>query len=127
MGAIRTVRAYFTLRRPTQVSLAWGRGTLAAEARRDAAWTAVLYAAVVLGVLARRATETGGLSLEGLDFGQFVAACVTGAVIFPLVYRKLGLSDRDPVVIELFVAFQNGFFSDAIVSGLRVVAATVVP
>ena|SRR3990172_1005872 len=82
-----------------------------------------LYFAVALGVLAQisfgvfiRGSTTAQINLNVMM--QIGLALVVGATIFPTVYRSAGFNRRKPHIVHYFIAFQNGFFWEAILQSL---------
>jgi hypothetical protein len=101
----------------------WRVGLLfsAAEVGILASWF-VSIAVVFLGLPPVEQTlvklfETANVSLLGFVI-QVALSTLIVVLIFPLIYVRVGLNTTDAPGLWLFLAFQNGFFSDALVGDL---------
>jgi F0F1-type ATP synthase assembly protein I len=82
--------------------------------REKTIWTLVLYFGVFLGVLGQQfLTKRAGFNPLTL-----VVSTILGTVVFPQVYRQAKLNARKPNLMQFFIAFQNGFFWQNIMSTL---------
>lgn len=80
--------------------------------------TLFLYLAVALGVFGQfifaafiQDDKSANASLGAI---QVLLALIVGGVVFPTVYRSAGFNRRRPHPIQYFLAFQNGFFWQAL-------------
>jgi len=71
-----------------------------------AAWTASLYGAVFFGVMSEHVLDSSAKP----GFRVLIAAAVVAALLYPHVHRQLGARQRLPQGVDLFIAFQGGFF-----------------
>jgi len=107
----KQVLNYFDLRTPLRGP--WGEQgapgvTLGWAWRRDA-WPLAIYAAGVIGVIAKQwydAYQRG--QLLDLQPSTFILAVVISAVTFPVTYHTLQVESKPG--LQLFLALQNGFF-----------------
>ena len=84
-------------------------------------WTILLYAAVAGGVLASYLIDPfkkQSPAIEPIDIPRIVYSLVIAALIYPAVY-KMAKFDRKPNLMQLFVAFQCGFFWDVLVDIIK--------
>lgn len=77
-----------------------------ARARRKTIWTIALYLGVILGVVGQQFLDRHG-SLDGFTL---IASMILGTVVFPQVYKQARLNAGNPNLMQIFIAFQNGFF-----------------
>lgn len=61
--------------------------------------------------------EAANVSLLGFVI-QVALSTLIVVLIFPLIYVRVGLNTTDAPGLWIFLAFQNGFFSDALVGDL---------
>lgn len=74
--------------------------------RKKWGWSLALYFGVVLGALCQQflvsRTELKGIAL--------VSSIIVGTVVFPQIYKQAHLDRKKPNLMQLFIAFQSGFF-----------------
>ena len=79
-----------------------------------------LYAVVVLGVLLSEsvsmARRGGPVRLE-LSWSWVVVACVVALVVFPAVWRDLGVGSDSSFLVQAGLAAQGGVFWGVLVAG----------
>jgi hypothetical protein len=84
------------------------------EQRKKVLWTLFLYIGVILGVVGQHfLTNTTGFSYLTL-----IGSIILGTVVFPQVYKQANLNRNKPNLMQFFVAFQNGFFWQNLMSVL---------
>jgi len=74
--------------------------------RRKTIWTLALYLGVILGIVGQQFLN----NVSNFSRLSLIASVILGTVIFPQVYKQASLNARKPNLMQLFVAFQNGFF-----------------
>jgi hypothetical protein len=57
------------------------------------------------------------LTFEPLDISRLVYSLAIAAVIYPTIYKQAKFH-RKPNIMQLFVAFQSGFFWDTVMHKL---------
>lgn len=108
----KTVLNYFDLRAPIRGprgdAAAPSVGAVAWAWRRDL-WPLVIYAAGVVGIIAKQWYDAyqRGAPFD-LQPSTFILAVVVSAVSFPVTYHSLQAESRPG--LQLFLALQNGFF-----------------
>ena len=113
----KRVLDYFDLRAPLR-GLQGEMGaasTAAAWARQRDLWPLAIYAAGVVGVLAKQwydAYQRG--ELLDLRPSTFILAVVVSAVTFPVTYHSLQMETKPS--LQIFLALQNGFFWQTVLS-----------
>lgn len=84
------------------------------QQRKKNVWTLALYFGVILGVAGQQFLA----NVAGFDYLTIVASIILGTVVFPQVYKQANLNPRKPNLMQFFVAFQNGFFWQNLMSVL---------
>jgi len=69
-------------------------------------WTVALYTAVFLGILGQRVLDRS----TKFDVRTMVASIVIATVVFPYIHGHIKPNRLRPSGIDLFLAFQGGFF-----------------
>ncbi len=74
------------------------------------------YLFTLLGIVARAFFAAYvGHSCTDIPWGQVVFSAIVAAVIFPLIYERMAtVGEATPLVLQLFVTFQAGFFWQSI-------------
>ncbi len=90
--------------------------------RRRLRRTLALYFTVALGVLAQfifgAYLENSDQALGTFSLIRIILALVVGAIVFPSIYRSANFERQKPHPIQFFIAFQNGFFWQALLHAL---------
>lgn len=88
------------------------------KSRQKLVNTLLLYVAVVFGVVSQflfaAFTQNGTQIYVGSWALKIVLALIVGGAIFPTIYRSAGFNRHSPRLIQYFIAFQNGFFWQAL-------------
>lgn len=80
----------------------------------------LLYATVVAGVLLSEAVamaRRGGPITIELSWSWVVIACIVALVVFPAVWRDLGVADQASVLVQMGLAAQGGVFWGVLMAG----------
>jgi hypothetical protein len=77
-----------------------------ARKRKRVFWTLVLYFGVILGIIGQQFLT----NMTDFSYLTLIGSIVLGTVVFPQVYKHANLNRRKPNLVQFFVAFQNGFF-----------------
>lgn len=79
------------------------------------------YLGNTLGVLGKSFYDTyASGDIHVLSFLHILFSCIVAGVIFPIIYEKYGNMDkRTPIIVQFFLAFQNGFFWETLFSSMR--------
>ena len=80
----------------------------------------VLYAVVVVGVLFSEAVamaRRGGPIEIQLSWSWVAIACIIALVVFPAVWRDLGVSDQSSILVQAGLAAQGGVFWGVLMAG----------
>jgi len=90
--------------------------------RRNLRHTLFLYSTVAVGVLAQfiagNILEIEKGTFGSLSFLKLFLAFVVAAIIFPAVYRGASFDRCKEHPVQYFIAFQNGFFWQALLQVL---------
>ena len=85
-----------------------------AQERKKIIWTLVLYFGVILGVVGQQFLT----NMAGFNRFTIIVSMILGTVVFPQMYKQANLNARKPNLMQFFVAFQNGFFWQNLMSVL---------
>jgi len=95
------------------------------KSRKRLIHTVVLYLVVAVGVFAQfmfgAILKGEPQTLGNFNAIQLLLALVVGAIVFPTVYRSAGFNRRKPHPIHWFIAFQNGFFWQALLQSIAAI------
>lgn len=74
------------------------------------------YLFTLLGIIARAFFAAyAGHAFTDIPWDQVVFSVIVAAVIFPLIYEKVAtIGETTPLMLQLFVTFQAGFFWQSI-------------
>jgi hypothetical protein len=79
----------------------------------------IMYAGLVLGVVASSAVLNGGTSKFAVNWHQVLWACLIGLILMPTVFRKLTVTPDSPFIVRLGFFVQNGVFWQTVLEGVR--------
>lgn len=85
----------------------------------------LIYGAIVLGVFASYMLEVlnkGAFPPLNQTLIKLIVALIIGVVVFPSIYRKADLNPVNPGFMQFAVAFQNGFFWEAL---MKTISASI--
>ena len=78
-------------------------------------WTLLLYLGVVSGVISSYIfNPTQQAEIRYPHTTDFISALIMAAVIYPTVYKYAKFNVNAPNIMQVFVAFQHGFFWESI-------------
>ncbi len=78
-------------------------------------WTIIYYLCVVMGVSANTIMKQVEKNVAiTVDFKSLLISLILSAVIFPFVYKTAKFNSSAVNPIQLFIAFQHGFFFETI-------------
>ena len=80
----------------------------------------LLYAVVVIGVLLSEAlamARRGGPIEVDLSWPWVAIACVVALVVFPVVWRDLGVTNHSSLIVQMGLAAQGGVFWGVLMAG----------
>ena len=80
----------------------------------------LLYGVVVIGVLLSEAVamaRRGGPIEVDLSWPWVAIACVVALVVFPVVWRDLGVTNHSSLLVQMGLAAQGGVFWGVLMAG----------
>ena len=80
-----------------------------------------MYLGIFIGVLLSTAVNhfTAGESFElAVTFGEVVVSAVVALIIIPLVYEKLMLNPKAPLIVQFGLFVQNGVFWHVLIDSI---------
>lgn len=73
---------------------------------------------VLLGYFGLSLFEEDEPNMAGFNRFTIIVSMILGTVVFPQMYKQANLNARKPNLMQFFVAFQNGFFWQNLMSVL---------